>query len=169
MTNGTDPLDDLTEVLAAQAAELRSLVPLLDEQQTALTRADSGRVAAMVFQQEPIVRRLLRLDQQRQALATSLAAGLGLGADRVSLSALLARVPAAPAALTTLRTEIRQLLEAVDVRTRRNAFLLERAVAVIQGLVRTVMAPAAEPAPVYVASGRPARPGAGPTLLDRSA
>lgn len=164
-----DPLDDLTEVLSAQAAELRALVPLLDEQQTALTQADSTRVAAAMFEQEPIVRRMLRLDQRRQALAAHLATGLGLAADRVSLSALLARAPAAPASLTTLRTEIRQLLEAVDVRTRRNAFLLERAVSVIQGLVRAVMAPAAEPAPVYVATGRPARPGAGPARLDRSA
>lgn len=165
----SDLLDDLTDVLSAQAAELRRLVPLLDEQQTALTRADSARVAAVTFRQEPVLRRLLRLDQRRRVLATALATRFGLGAEGLSLSALLARTAAAPATLTTVRTELRQLLEAVDVRNRRNAFLLERAVACIEGLVRAVLAPAPEPAPVYVATGRPARGRGGPTLVDRSA
>jgi flagellar biosynthesis/type III secretory pathway chaperone len=164
-----DQLVDLTEVLSAQAAELRMLVMLLDEQQAALTRADSARVAAVMFRQEPILRRLLRLEQRRRALAASLAMRFGLGTARVSLSALLARVTAPPAALTSVQAELRQLLHALDVRNRRNAFLLDRAVACIDGLVRAVMGPGAEPAPVYVASGQPAQRRAGPRLVDRSA
>ena len=148
-------------------------MPLLDEQQAALTRADSAAVAEILVRQDPILRRFLRLDQRRQALATGLAQQAGLPASNVSLSALLARLPGAPAtlaALTTLRAELRQLLEAADVRNRRNAFLLQRASAMIEGLVRAVMAPAPEPAPVYVRSGQPARRApAGPRLLDRRA
>lgn len=166
----SDLLGDLTDVLSAQAAELRVLVPLLDAQQGALTRADSAGVAAVMFRQEPVLRRLLKLDQRRQAVAAALAQHVGVGTARLSLSALLARMSSAPAALTTVREELRRLLEAVDVRNRRNAFLIQRAVACIEGLVRAVMAPAAEPSPVYVATGRPAghRP-APPRLLDRSA
>lgn len=165
----TSTLDDLTEVLSAQAAELRTLVPLLDAQQTALTQADSARVAAVLLEQEPILGRLLRLDSRRQALATALASRFGLGGGRVSLSALVAQAGAAPAGLPTVQAELQQLLQAVDVRSRRNAFLLERAVAYIEGLVRAVMGPGAEPAPVYAATGQPAVRRAGPRLVDRSA
>jgi hypothetical protein len=71
--------------------------------------------------------------------------------------------------LGTLRAELRALLEAADVRNRRNAFLLSRLIGTLEGLVRAVTAPAAELAPVYVASGRPARRGGGARLVDRSA
>jgi flagellar biosynthesis/type III secretory pathway chaperone len=165
----SDPLDDLTAVLSVQAAELRALVPLLDEQQNALTRADSARVAEGMFRQAPILRRLLRLDQRRLTVVATLAARFGLEPARLSLSALLARAPAVPAALAAVQEELRRLLEAVDVRNRRNAFLLGRAVASLEALTRAVIAPGAEPAPVYVATGRPARRRAGPRLVDRSA
>ena len=169
MINGADPLDELTRVLTEQAEELRRLVPLLDEQQGALTRADSAQVASVMFRQAPIMKRLLQLDQRRQALAITLAARAGLSTHRVSLSALLARLPAPPAVLLTLQVELRQLVDGIAVRTRRNAFLLDRAVAYIEGLVRIVMAPATEPAPVYAATGQPAGRQAGPRLLDRNA
>jgi flagellar biosynthesis/type III secretory pathway chaperone len=169
MINGADPFDELTQVLSAQAEELRRLVPLLDEQQRALTRADSAQVASLMFRQAPIMKRLLQLDQRRQALAIALAARAGLSTHRVSLSALLARLPAAPAVLATLQVELRQLVDGIAVRTRRNAFLLERAVAYIEGLVRIVMAPVTEPAPVYAATGQPAGRQTRPRVLDRNA
>ena len=169
MTNGRDPLVDLTEVLTAQADELRTLVPLLDEQHHALTRADSAQVASIMFRQAPIMKRLLKLDQRRQALAIALAAQVGMATTRVSLSALLARLPAAPASLKSLQVELRQLLEGIAVRTHRNAFLLERTLACLEGLVRIVMAPVTEPTPVYVASGQPAARQTRPRLLDRNA
>ena len=159
----------LVEVLSAQADELRALVPLLDEQQAALTRADSAAVAAVLVRQDPILRRFHRLEDKRRALVASLAARIGVPANGIVLSALVARIPDAPAVLATLRAELRSLLEAADVRNRRNAFLLSRLMASIEGLVRAVTAPAAELAPVYVASGRPARRGGGPRLVDRSA
>jgi flagellar biosynthesis/type III secretory pathway chaperone len=165
----SDLLDDLTDVLSAQAVELRTLVALLDEQQAALIRADSARVASVTFRQDPILRRLLRLDQRRQALAAALALRFGLGGARVPLSALLRHVPAPPAALTSLQAELRRLLAALDVRNQRNAFLLERAVACIDGLVRALMGPGMEPAPVYAATGHTAQRRPGPRLVDRSA
>jgi flagellar biosynthesis/type III secretory pathway chaperone len=169
MREGKDPLDELTEVLRAQAAELRGLLPLLDAQQTALTRADSARVAVAMQSQEPVLRRLVRLDHQRQAVVGALAPRLGLAAAPPSLSTLLARLPAPPVAISALQTELRELLAAIDVRNRRNAFLLERAITYIDGLVRMVLAPAPEPAPVYAATGQPVPRRVGPARVDRSA
>lgn len=130
-------LDELTGALAAQADELRRLLPLLEAQQAAVTGADGGRVAALMFGQAPILRRLVRLDQQRQVAASDLAAELGLpGAP--TLSAIAERLPDA-GALRALQHDVRLLLEAVDVRSRRTALLLDRAAECIEGLVRTVM------------------------------
>lgn len=169
MREGKDPLDELTDVLREQAAELRGLLPLLDAQQTALTRADSARVAEAMQSQEPVLRRLVRLDQKRQAVVRALAPRFGLASAPPSLSTLLARLPAPPAAISALQTELRDLLAAIDVRNRRNAFLLERAIAYIDGLVRMVLAPAPEPAPVYASTGRPVTRRVGPARVDRSA
>jgi flagellar biosynthesis/type III secretory pathway chaperone len=163
----SDPFRDLTEVLAEQAAELRGLVPLLDAQQTALTRADTAAVATLVSEQAPILRRLLQLDRRRQTLAVALAAHLGVGPGPLSLSALLARIPSPPRPVTALQQELRELLAVVDRRNRRNAFLLQRAMTYVGGLLRVVAGP--EPAPVYSATGQPAAPPATPRLLDRSA
>lgn len=163
----SDPFRDLTEVLTAQAAELRGLVPLLEAQQAALTRADSAAVAASMAQQAPILRRLLRLDRRRQTVVLTLAARLGASPGRVTLSSLLARVSAPPTALTSLQTELRELLAAVDVRNRRNAFLLKRAISCIESLMRAVGGPG--PAPVYAATGQPAPAPPTARLLDRSA
>ena len=165
----SDLFRDLTEVLTAQATELRGLVPLLEAQQAALTRADSAAVAASMAEQAPILRRLLRLDRRRQTVALTLAARLGASPGPVTLSSLLERVPAPPRTLTSLQTELRQLLAAVDVRNRRNAFLLQRAIGCIESLMRAVGGPAPEPAPVYAATGQPAAAPATARLLDRSA
>jgi flagellar biosynthesis/type III secretory pathway chaperone len=165
----SDPLQDLTDVLTAQAATLRGLLPLLDAQQAALTRADAGAVATSVIEQAPILRRMMQLDQRRQALAVALAAHVGAGPGPLSLTALLARVPAPPRAITAVQSELRDLLTAVDRRNRRNAFLLQRATACVDGLLRTVAGAGTEPAPVYAATGHPAAPRATPRLLDRSA
>jgi flagellar biosynthesis/type III secretory pathway chaperone len=162
-------IEDLMAVLAAQTDELRALVPLLDEQQAALARADGSHVTAVMLRQEPVLRRLLRLEQRRRVVVDGLASHLGIDGGGLSLSTLVARLPGAAAALTTLRDEMQRLLEAVDVRNRRNAFLIDRAAACIEGLMRAVMTTGAEPAPVYVASGRPAHRGQAPRLVDRRA
>jgi flagellar biosynthesis/type III secretory pathway chaperone len=162
-------VEELTTVLAAQRDGLRTLVSLLEEQEAALTRADAPGVSALMIRQDPVLRGLLRLEQRRQGLLKALAPDLGLDPERPLLSALAARVPAASAALTALGTELRRLLETLDVRNRRNAVMLERAVACIEGLVRAVMSVGHEPSPVYAASGRPARPGPPARLVDRSA
>jgi flagellar biosynthesis/type III secretory pathway chaperone len=165
----SDSLQDLTDVLTAQAAELRGLVSLLDDQQAALTRADTAAVAALVSEQAPILRRLLQIDRRRQAVAMALARHLGIDPGPPSLTALLARIPSPPRAITALQAELRDLLVAVDRRNRRNAYLLQRAIACVDGLMRAVAGPPPEPAPVYAATGQPAAVPAAPRLLDRSA
>ena len=165
----SDPHQDLTDVLTAQAEALRGLVPLLDAQQAALTRADTGAVASAVMEQGPILRRLMHLDRRRQALAVAVAARVGAGPGPLSLSMLLARLPSAPRAIPAVQQELKELLAAVDHRNRRNAILLQRAMACVDGLMRTLSGAGPEPAPVYVATGQPAAPRTTPRLLDRSA
>ncbi len=164
----TDVLDELTSVLAAQAAELRELVPLLGEQQAALMRADTAAVGALMTRQEPLLARLMKLEQRRRAVVTALAARLGIEPARVTVSALIALVPGAATVLEALRGEMRRLLAALDTLNRRNAFMIDRAVTCMEGLVRAVLTAGAEPAPAYVATGRHAGRPSSARLLDRS-
>lgn len=165
----SDPLQDLTDVLTAQGLGLRDLVPLLDAQQSALTRADTGAVASVVMEQAPILRRLMHLDRRRETIAVAVAATVGAGPGPLSLSRLLARLPSPPRAITALQTELKELLAAVDLRNRRNAFLLQRAMTCVDGLMRTLAGSVSEPAPAYVATGQPVAPRATARLVDRSA
>ena len=162
-------IEELTTVLTAQRDALRTLVALLEEQESAITRADAPGVSGLMMQQDPVLRSLLRLEQRRRTLMQELATDLGLDARRPSLAALLARLPSASAALAALGTEMRRLLAVLDTRNRRNALLLDRAVACLEGLVRAVMSVGAEPSPVYAASGRPVRRGTPSRLVDRNA
>ncbi len=166
----SDLVDDLAEVLSAQTTELRALLPLLDEQQAALLRADSRQVAELLGRQEALIARLLKLEKRRRAAVVALAAQLGLEPRHVTISALLALVPRAATVLGALRDELRRLVTTLDRLSRRNAFLLDRVMTYVDGLVRTLMAGAAEPLPLYVASGRTT--GLPPTaarLVDRRA
>ena len=162
-------VEELTSVLTAQRDALRSLVALLEEQESAVTRADAPAVTELMMRQDPVLRGLLRLEQRRRTLMQDLAIDLDLDPNRPSLTALLERLPSASASLTALGTEMRRLLTALDVRNRRNALLLDRAVACLEGLVRAIMSVGVEPAPVYAATGRPARQGVPSRLVDRNA
>ena len=160
---------ELVSVLAAQRDELRAMVSLLAEQKAAITRADAPGVESLMARQDPVLQGLLRLEQRRRTLMQALAGELGLDAHRPSLSALVARVPEASPALDALGVEMRGLLQTLDSSNRHNAVLLERAVSCLEGLVRAVMSAGADAAPVYAASGRPARLGPPSRLVDRSA
>ena len=162
-------VDDLAEVLIAQTGELRALLPLLDEQQAALVRSDSAGVAALMSRQESLLARLMKLEHRRRTAVAALAVQLGIEPRHVTISALLALIPRAASVLTTLRDELRRLLAALDTMNRRNAFLIERAIAYADGLVRAILTASAEPMPLYVATGRTTGTTPSARLLDRRA
>ena len=82
---------------------------------------------------------------------------------------MLALIPRATSVLTSLRDELRRLITALDRMNRHNAFLLDRAITYVEGLVRALVSATAEPLPLYVATGRTAGTMPSARLLDRRA
>lgn len=167
---GAGPVDDLMAVLAAEAGECRRLLPLLEDQERALLRADARTALDLFKQQEPVALRLAQLEKGRRMLVGRLAAALGVDGEGLTLAKLLARVPDPPAGLTSLRAELRDLLDRLGALTRRNGFLVERSLWYVQRLLNHLVSSLALGAPpTYAATGRAAHAVPALTFVDRRA
>jgi flagellar biosynthesis/type III secretory pathway chaperone len=162
------PLDDLGAILAAEAAECRDLLPLLEEEYRALVHADAAALLELGAKREASMAQLGALEKSRRAVLGGVAAALGLPASAVTVSRLLTLVPGAAAALLPLRNELRDLLERLRVLNSRNRFLAEHTLDCLRGLFSSLVAVLA-PAPTYADSGRARQPAQELQLLDRRA
>jgi len=162
------PLDDLGAILAAEAAECRNLLPLLDEEYHALVHADAPALLELGERREAAIAQLNVLEQRRRRAVSELANALGLPTSTVTLSGVLRANPGAAARLSPVRNELRELLVRLRTLHGRNRFLAEHTLSCLRGLFSSLVA-ALAPAPTYADSGR-ARPSAQELrLLDRRA
>lgn len=165
---GSPLFGELLAVLGAQASELRRLLPLLEEQQRALVRADAGAVMDLTRRQEPLIRKLLGLEAERRSVLGRLATALGADVRGLTLSRVLRLVPDPPAGVARLREELRALGEGLRALNAKNGYLIDRSLGYLERLLGHLVT-ALAPAPVYAASGR-AAPVAPPRgLVDRRA
>lgn len=161
-------MEGLDAVLAAEAAELGALIPLLEDQHRALVRADAGAVGELLQRQEPRLRALAALEAERRACLERLAARLGADPAALTLSRLRELLPASAPRLDRPAAELRAALDRLGALTRRNAFLLARARGHLGRLLEAVRAALVlEPAPTYAAGGRAAAAGPLRRLVDR--
>ena len=153
---GSVLLDELIAVLVAEARECRQLLPLLEDQERALLRADAGALVALLGQQDVIARRL--------------AGALDLGAEPLTVSKLIALFPGLAARLGRLREELQAVLTRLGRLNTRNGFLVERSLGYVERLFNQLMSAVAQAAaPTYAATGRTGRPVPALRFLDRSA
>jgi flagellar biosynthesis/type III secretory pathway chaperone len=163
-------LDELIAVLSAETAELRRLLPLLEDEQAALVRGDAAAVLEMLRTQEPVIRRITGLEAERRAVLLRAAAAAGERADALTLRELMRRVPRPPAGLAALRADLRALLERLLALNARNGFLVERTIGHVQRLLGALVSAAgAATVPTYAATGQAAAPGPLLRLVDRRA
>ena len=161
-------LDDLVAALAAEAAEYRRLLPLVEDEGGALVRADTSALLEISTRREAAIDRLTVLEGDRRVAIARLARALGVEAKAVTLPYLLDRVPSRAAGLAPLREEIRDLLGRLLRLNGRNRFLAEHALACLRGLFSNLTAALAPP-PMYAESGRVGQPAQELQLLDRRA
>lgn len=164
----TDPLDELLAILHAEAATYRTLLPLIEEEERALRRADIPGLAELRGQREDMLQRLIELERGRRATLGGLAGRLGVDAGKLTLSRLIELVPRPPARLAAVRDELRLLLTRLLARNGRNRFIAERTLDCLRGLFGELAAAVAAPA-VYAGSGRTDPSGPDLQLLDRRA
>lgn len=164
----TPLLDELVAVLVAETAQVRRLLPILRDEERALLAADSSRVAELAGEKEHVAHELAALDRTRRMLVDHLAHSAGIRPEVVTLSALLRLSPAPPAALTSLRRELRDLLTSVQALNRRNGFLAERSLGFVRGLLSELLSVVTPPA-TYAPTGRSDRAAPALQFLDRRA
>lgn len=165
-----DVLDELIAVLVAEAQECRRLLPLLEDQERALLRADAGALVALLGNQDAIARRLAELERGRQKLVHRLAGALALGDEPLTVSKLIALFPGLAARLGRLREELQAVLTRLGRLNTRNGFLVERSLGYVERLFNQLMSAVAQAAaPTYAATGRTGRPVPALRFLDRSA
>jgi hypothetical protein len=167
---GSVLLDEIIAVLAAEAEECRRLLPLLEDQERALLRADAAALVRLLGKQEPVAHRLIELELGRQELVRRLAGALGLGDEPLTVSRLIALFPEPRQRLARLRTELGGLLAQLGRLTARNGFLVERSIGYLERLFNQILSAAAmATAPTNAATGRSGRAVPTRQLLDRSA
>jgi hypothetical protein len=162
------PLDDLVAVLAAEAAEYRDLLPVLEEERRALVRADGTALLELGERHEASALSLATLERKRRMAVGTLASTLGVPPGAVTLSRLLDLMPGSAAALSPLRDELRDLLGRLLLQHGRNRFLAEHTLVCLQGLFSSLVTVLAPP-PTYANSGRAGQPAQELRLLDRRA
>lgn len=168
--SGSVLLDELIAVLVAEAQECRRLLPLLEDQERALLRADAGTLAALLGKQEPVALRLVELERGRQELVRRLAGVLEMGDEPLTVSKLITLFPEPRHRLTRLRAELGGVLAQLGRLTTRNGFLVERSLGYLERLFNQILSAAAQAAaPTYAATGRTGRPVPALSFLDRSA
>ena len=166
----TATVDELVGVLAAEAERLRRLLPLLEEQERALQGADAQAAMDLAERQARLAGELRALEQTRRAVVARLAAEVSLPPGQLTLSTLVGRLPRAPIDLTRLRGELQELGRRVTLLTQRNAFLLERSIGYVRGLLWAIVSVASPDTATYGASGRADHPLAGALgVVDRQA
>jgi flagellar biosynthesis/type III secretory pathway chaperone len=161
-------LDDLVAVLVAEAEEYQRLVPLLEDEERVLVRADAAALAELAAQRAAVLDRLAKLERQRRTAIARVARDLGIAPGALTVSRLVELVPAAAQRLAAVRQELCPVLDRLRARVRRNRFLAERTLECLRGLFAAISS-ALTPIPVYAQTGHSDHPAHDLRLVDRRA
>jgi flagellar biosynthesis/type III secretory pathway chaperone len=161
-------LADLRTVLTSQLDELERLVPVLEDEEQALRRADLPAVLTITERKESTGRRIGALEARRKALVASLAARLDVSPDSLTLSKLETLIPASRGSIGPLQLSFRPVLDRLLAQNARNAFLMEQSLASLQRLL-TDLVDALTPGSTYATDGPAGQFASALQLLDRRA
>jgi flagellar biosynthesis/type III secretory pathway chaperone len=164
----TTLLEDLADILAEEVACVRRLLPVLEEQERVLLRADAGALVELTGRQQALLATLGELEGSRRAAVGRLARHFGVDRERLTFSALRERAREMPERLAAVRDELREALAALATRSRHNGFLLDRSLGYVERLLAHLL-PMAAPVPTYAASGRATHASPALARLDRQA
>ena len=161
-------MDELLEILGAEASEYRQLLPLVEEEERVLVSADVPGLLEVSARREAAIARLGSLERKRRAVLARLAAALGVDPKALTVSRLRELAPAHARALSELGDELRALLGPMLARHGRNRFVAEHTLGCLRGLLAGI-ALALVPAPAYTRGGQSTLAVEGLSLLDRRA
>ncbi len=159
-------LQSLAAVLERETNLHGQLLAAAEAKRQAIIHGDLATMEKLLAEERMLIAEVERAESERQRLTAAARQLLQLG-EEAKLPELIARAPEAEGRqLAAVRERLREVLDKLRQRTRRNGELLRASLQHIEGFLRTVLE-AADPHPQYDRDGRRA---AGPfRLFDRSA
>jgi flagellar biosynthesis/type III secretory pathway chaperone len=167
VTGLTVSVAELTAALEEERAALTSMLDLATREELAMVGGDVALLTEITDQKEHLLELVAALESERMTAITAIAAATGQDPATVTLTSVLASLPAAESlALASAGVELRREANALREANERNAHLLrtsrdivDRWLTYLRSLVSSVL---------YDASGRTAEAGRR-TRVDRSA
>lgn len=158
-------IERLAEALRRHTERHERLLALAEEKRQAIIRNDTDRVDAILGEETALLDEVRVVEQERIACAAEIGVGLGIG-ETPTLDRILEAHPEAAGRIEPLRARLREVLEALRERTRRNENLLHASLLHIRQFF-DALAEARTAAPVYTRAG--GRSGAQVRLVDQTA
>lgn len=163
----TEFVAELTAALEQECAALASMLDLATREEVAIVCGDVAALTRLTDEKEHLLELAATLESERMTAITAIAGATGQDPASVTLSSVIAALPAADSlALTSVGVELRHEANALRAANERNAHLLrssrdivDRWLQYLRSLMSSVL---------YDASGRTAEAGRR-TRLDRSA
>ncbi len=158
----------LEAILIRQTGIHREMLAVAESKQQAIVKGDLELLEKTVAEEKQIVSRIEDEERKRLAVMPLVKNGLGAPEGMDKLADVIALMPEPDRGrMMTVRNELKEVLEATQIRTRHNAELLKASLEHVESFLRAV-SDAAIPNKTYGNDGTK-RSGGGPSIIDRSA
>ena len=137
---GDDVIQDLISVLNAQSDTYTQMYEVVRSRFLALAAVDFDTLTELVGREQPMIAHLRRLESARTMLLRPLAARLGLGAERLTVTELCKHVsPEESKALAGARDRLVAVADRVQQANEQNRVLLEGCLDSVNDLAQSLL------------------------------
>ncbi len=158
----------LEAILVRQTGIHREMLAVAEDKRLAILKGDLELLEKSVSEEKKIVARIEEEEKKRLAVMPLVKNGLDAPAETDKLADVIRLMPEPERGrMTTVRNELKEVLEATQIKTRHNAELLKTSLEHVESFLRAV-SDAAVPAKTYGNDGTK-RSGGGSSMIDRSA
>ena len=156
----------LEAILVRETDVHREMLAVAESKQAAIVQGDLDALEKSVADERRLVARIEDEEKKRLAVMPLVKNGLGAGDDVEKLADVIAMMPESERGrMTGVRDELKEVLEACQLKTRHNTELLKASMEHVDAFLRS-LSDAASKDTTYKRNGK--RSGGGPGLIDRS-
>lgn len=157
----------LDGILVRQTAVHQDMLTVAEAKQQAIIKGDLELLEKAVVEERQLVTKIEDEEKKRLAVMPLVRSGLGIGEEMEKLADVIALMPEPEKTrMTRVRDELKEVLEACQIKTRHNAELLKASLEHVESFLKTLAEESAKDT-TYRKDGKKA--GGGPGLIDRSA
>ena len=157
----------LEAILSRQIELHRRMAEVAEEKRESIIKGDIEKLEAAVSEERQLIAKIEEEENNRQGVMPLLIGHLGLPRETQKLADVIAHFPEADRErMMAIRNELREILEAVRLKTRHNAELLKTSMDHVESFLKS-LSEATAPDSNYRKNGK--RGGGGPAIIDRNA